>query len=532
MPGRNSILLSGGRRRGYGGRSRAATGRPDAAVGYPGAWLGRVSAGGHGSAAAELTPLRLGVFESRRSAAIQVLPLLLLFVVGVAVWRGAAAEHPGVSGAARPGAARPGASLHRGLSSLPLAAQGAVSTALGSDSRGYRLSRSGHAYQAVNPTQRLRARFDGAGVHVQSGGVRLGLRLDAMGYGASLSALAPVSPRALDNRVVYARGGLSEWYANGPLGLEQGFTLGRAPAGDVRESLTLSLALSGDVRGSVERDGRGLMLAASRNPPLRYDNLLATDARGRVLHSWITLQRGQVLLHVDARGARYPLKIDPLIQQGGKLTGKEEVGKGYLGYSVALSADGNTALIGGPLNNGSVGAAWVFTRSEGKWTQQGEKLTGGAGNFGNSAALASEGNTALVGGLSYNGAVGAAWVFTRSAGKWTQQAKLTGEEETGEGEFGTSVALASEGNTALIGGESDNKYVGAAWVFTRSEGKWAQQGKKLTGKEEIGEGAFGSAVALSSQGYTALIGGHGDNEVLGAAWAFASGPTATTGAAR
>jgi hypothetical protein len=451
--------------------------------------------------------------------------VVLLLLLGVALWRGLAVERPLLSGASRPVAAHSGAGSHRGLSILPLAAQGVVSAVLGSDSGTYRVGRLGAGYQAVNPAQGLRVRFGRAGVRVQSGGVRLGLRLGAVGYGASLVAVAPVAPRARGNRVVYARAGLSEWYANGPLGLEQGFTLARAPVGDSGMPLTLSLALSGDARVSVDASGRGLTLAALGSSSLRYANLLATDARGRTLHSWVTLQGGWVLLHVDARGARFPLRIDPLIQQGAKLTGKEETGKGYFGYSVALSADGNTALVGGPLDNSSVGAAWVFVRAEGKWTQQGGKLTGeeatGLRYFGNSVALSSNGNTALIGGPYYNGQVGAAWVFTRSEGKWTQQAKITGKEETGEGHFGNSVALSSDGNTALVGGFRDSTATGAAWVFTRSEGKWTQQGGKLTGKEETGEGWFGYSVALASNGgNTALIGGEADNSHTGAAWVF------------
>ena len=61
-----------------------------------------------------------------------------------------------------------------------------------------------------------------------------------------------------------------------------------------------------------------------------------------------------------------------------------------LGYSVALSGDGNTALVGGPGSEGYDGAAWVFTRSGSTWTQQGSPLTGGnsAGSiFGYSVAL-------------------------------------------------------------------------------------------------------------------------------------------------
>ena len=91
---------------------------------------------------------------------------------------------------------------------------------------------------------------------------------------------------------------------------------------------------------------------------------------------------------------------------------------------MALSADGNTAVVGGLDDNGNMskgfpGAAWVFTRSGGVWTQQGSKLfgTGAVGNAtqGNSVALSGDGKTAIVGGPSDNGAypigVGAAWVF-------------------------------------------------------------------------------------------------------------------------
>ena len=205
---------------------------------------------------------------------------------------------------------------------------------------------------------------------------------------------------------------------------------------------------------------------------------------------------------------------------------------------MALSSDGNTALIGGLGDNGEVGAAWVFTRSGETWTQQGAKLTGsgevGVGRFGVDVALSSDGNTALIGGYADNASVGAAWVFTRSGSTWTQQgAKLTGSGEIGNGQFGRSVALSSDGNTALIGGGIDNSLVGAAWVFTRSGETWTQQGEKLTGSGASGKAQFGSSVALSSDGHTALIGGDEDKFAVGAAWVFVplNAPTVVTGAA-
>ena len=105
---------------------------------------------------------------------------------------------------------------------------------------------------------------------------------------------------------------------------------------------------------------------------------------------------------------------------------------------VALSANGSTALIGDA----------VFTRLGSTWTQQ---ATLGCGeSCGRDVALSSDGDTALIGGYEDNGAVGSAWVFTRSGRTWTEQAKLTGSGESGQG-FGDSVALSSDGNTALIG---------------------------------------------------------------------------------
>ncbi len=238
-------------------------------------------------------------------------------------------------------------------------------------------------------------------------------------------------------------------------------------------------------------------------------------------------------------------------QQGKKLTGGGEDGEGMFGTNVALSADGNTALIGG-WNDKSVafgnrdysgkGAAWVFTRSGGVWSQQGPKLTGGGeigdepdnenGKFGTIVALSADGDTALIGAWNDDDSKGAAWVFTRSGAVWSQQGpKLTGGGEVGEGRFGVSVALSADGDRALIGALYDDSTRGAAWVFTRSGLTWTQQGGKLTGADQAGEAEFGTNVALSADGDTALIGGWRDNGGTGASWVFVDPPTATTGAA-
>jgi Divergent InlB B-repeat domain/FG-GAP repeat len=405
--------------------------------------------------------------------------------------------------------------LRPGLGSLPVAARGPVSEALGADLPGYQVT----GLRAVNPAQQLSLRFSAPGAHVGSGQTDVTLGLIGVGRPGADHLVARVRPRVVGNRVVYAHRGVSEWYVNGPSGLEQGFVVGSRPVGD--GPLVLSVALRGNggarlVHGQVLLGG------------LRYGGLVVTDAAGHAVRSWFELARGRVLIEIADRGAVFPLWVDPFVQQGAKLTGSGEVGNAQFGISVALSADGNTALIGGPDDSSAPavgggfgpGAAWVFTRLGSTWTQQGTKLTPsdeiGDGGFGSAVALSSDGNTALIGGSGD----GAAWVFTRSGSTWTQQ----GTKLTGTGNFGSSVALSSDGNTALIGGPNDNG-VGAAWVFTRSGSTWTLQGSKLTGSGEVGDTGFGSSVALSSDGDTALIGGPGDNpdtggSGAGAAWVF------------
>jgi hypothetical protein len=209
-----------------------------------------------------------------------------------------------------------------------------------------------------------------------------------------------------------------------------------------------------------------------------------------------------------------------------KLTGTGSVGVAHLGWSVSLSGDGNTAILGGPTYNlsGTGGAAWVFVRSNGVWLQQGSPLigTGALGNAsqGYAVALSGDGNTAMIGGYTDNGLAGAAWVFTRSNGVWTQQGnKLSGTGAAGNAFQGIAVALTGDGNTALVGGSSDNSDVGAAWVFTRLNGAWTQQGLKLVGTGAVPPSFQGNSVALASSGTTAIIGGLTDNNV-GAAWVF------------
>ena len=207
-------------------------------------------------------------------------------------------------------------------------------------------------------------------------------------------------------------------------------------------------------------------------------------------------------------------------QQGPKLVSMPQEWSTQ-GWSVALSADGNTAIVGGPMRSDG-GAAWIWTRTGEVWTQQAKLAGSGAVNGaeqGYSVALSADGNTAAVGGPIDNlgpgliVGVGATWIWTRSGGVWTQQARLVGADAIGYSGQGSSVALSGDGNTLMVGGPTDNGslqysninrggiYVGVAatWVWTRSGGVWTQQAKLV--------GVGGGHVRLSSDGNTANLGG-------------------------
>jgi hypothetical protein len=219
-------------------------------------------------------------------------------------------------------------------------------------------------------------------------------------------------------------------------------------------------------------------------------------------------------------------RLNGVWQQQQNLFGDDSVGFANQGCAVALSADGNTAAFGGTGDNGNIGATWVFTRSNGVWTQQGPKLvgSGSVGPFvaqGRSVALSADGNTLISGGDNDNANVGATWVFVRSAGVWTQQGpKLTASDSIGTAGQGAAVALSADGNTAVVGGPGDNSAVGTAWVFVRSAGMWTQQGLKLTVTDATGSPQLGASVALSTDGNTAGLGGPADGSLAGAAWVF------------
>ena len=206
-----------------------------------------------------------------------------------------------------------------------------------------------------------------------------------------------------------------------------------------------------------------------------------------------------------------------------KLTASDGATYDNFGYSVSLSSDGSTALIGARYDDDKgtySGSAYVFTRSGSTWTEQAKLVAsdGAASDFfGYSVSLSSDGNTALIGAYyddDKGSNSGSAYIFTRSGSTWTEQAKLTASDGAASDWFGCSVSLSSDGSTALVGATGDDDkgtYSGSAYVFTRSGSVWSQQAK-LVASDGVASDFFGESVALSSDGSTALVGADGDGD--------------------
>lgn len=215
-----------------------------------------------------------------------------------------------------------------------------------------------------------------------------------------------------------------------------------------------------------------------------------------------------------------------------KITPSNNIGAAVFGFSVALSADGNTAAIGGIWDSSNVGAVWIYVRSAGNWSFQ-QKLVGThatAGQQGHSVAISADGNTVLFGGLTDNSNIGAGWVWVRSGTIWTQQARLVSNDGSTGRRIGFSCALSADGNTAVLGGPNDSSNEGGVWVFVRSGITWSQQSTRIRATTKVGAAFQGISCAVSGDGNTLAFGGQADSSNHGAVWVFTrSGTTWTQG---
>ena len=201
--------------------------------------------------------------------------------------------------------------------------------------------------------------------------------------------------------------------------------------------------------------------------------------------------------------------------QQAKLTASDAAENDHFGYRVSI--DGDTIIISaifdGPSGFAS-GAAYIFFRSNGVWTEQ-QKLTASDGAardfFGYSVSI--DGNTAMINAFNDDDNAadsGSVYVFGRSEGVWSQQAKLTASDAAQNDHFGSSLSI--DGDTAVIGAAYDDDNgaeSGSAYVYTRTNGIWTAQ-QKLTASDFAEADNFGYSVSID--GDTVVIGAYGDDD--------------------
>ncbi|MCG6975904.1 MAG: FG-GAP repeat protein, partial [Acidiferrobacterales bacterium] len=196
------------------------------------------------------------------------------------------------------------------------------------------------------------------------------------------------------------------------------------------------------------------------------------------------------------------------INEAQKLIASDGAAGDQFGRSVSVSGD--TAVVGAYAKDSSRGAAYVFTRTGDTWSYQAKLIAeDGVANdlFGFSVSVS--GDTAIISAHSDddNGnSSGSAYVFTRSGSVWSQQAKLIAGDAAANDLFGVSVSVS--GDTAVIGAslnDDNGNASGSAYVFTRSGGVWSQQAKLLAADGAAND-QFGRSVSVS--GDTAVVGAY------------------------
>ncbi|MCG3129013.1 MAG: hypothetical protein CHACPFDD_03909 [Phycisphaerae bacterium] len=507
-------------------------------------------------------------------------------------------------------------------------------------------------YQARNPGQQWRTRFDGRGFVVtpDGGGWVWGLELVGLGHTGEACARFD-EPTCIDvegRRVAYEwSDGLTEWYFNDTRGLEHGYTIEsrpvagndsrensrerrfshRRPVGSARASsalraaeenrrvpeaeasgydrapsgrLEVRLAVRGGLRPHVSGDGRGVTFVDDNGAAVvNYNGLTVIDADGKSLPAWfegdgqaaLTNGRDAQSTHANGRDARttqdvesaqllrivvddadavYPLTVDPIAQQA-YLKASNTEAYDMFGAWVAISGDtavvgapnedsGATGVNGDPTDNSAPdsGAAYVFVRSGTAWSQQAylKASNTGAGDwFGGSVAIS--GDTIVVGASREDSSAtgvngnqlddsapdsGAAYVFRRSNGEWSQEAYLKASNAEGGDNFGS---VSVSGDTIVVGAYSEDSSAtgvngdqndngasdsGAAYVFVcDASGEWTQQAYLKASNAEASD-AFGARAAVS--GDTIVVGAVGeDSKATGVNGNQADDSAADSGAA-
>ena len=213
-------------------------------------------------------------------------------------------------------------------------------------------------------------------------------------------------------------------------------------------------------------------------------------------------------------GAFYRFKWNGSFWETNKCKSSDGTNSDIFGYSVAVSTDGNTIVAGACGDDGSKGAVYLFQLNGTNWTQKKFIAYDGANSdyFGWSIALSSDGNTIVVGAKGDDSSKGAVYHFRWNGFTWETN-KLIVSGGLNSDNLGYSVAISSDGNTIVAGATGDNSSTGAVYRFQWNGSTWNTE--KLIAFDGAVSDLLGSSVAVSADGNTILAGAITDDDMGG-----------------
>jgi hypothetical protein len=253
-------------------------------------------------------------------------------------------------------------------------------------------------------------------------------------------------------------------------------------------------------------------------------NGVALDASG----AWTSpvLSLGETPIEIELTSPfgvsnTYTVMVERTVEQEAYIKSMHHDERDHFGFWVDYSNDtllvtawlddsAATGIDGDETNNAASdsGAAFVYVRDGKTWKQQAylkASDTRAGDYFGGRADL--EGDTIVIGAVReglYNPGIalstpGAAYVYTRKSGVWSQTQRLAAAQPNGADLFGAGVSIGE--NWLAIGApfeSTDGDKSGSVHMFERSGDMWIER-QKLKSSKPLAAAGFGASVSLDGE---------------------------------